>query len=67
MPSAQCFTNRVRVQAEGRLTKVQFPGKIARNLNPLEAAVSLSPDFTPIKYSVLNCCKLKQYVIYGIK
>jgi len=67
MPSAQSFTNGVRVQAEARLTKVQFPGKIAKNLNPLEAAVALSPDFTPIKYTLPNYCKPKHYVICAIK
>jgi hypothetical protein len=57
MSSAQCFTNRIRVQAEARLTKVQFPGNLARNSNPLEASVALSPDYTKINYVITNFCK----------
>lgn len=55
--SAQGYTNKLRVNAEARLTKVQFPGKIALNINPIQSSVRLSPDFSKINYTIPCLCR----------
>lgn len=63
MPSAACYTNKVRTQANGRLNKVQYPGNVTRAMNTLEASVALSPNYASLKYlpsiQCPNCKKLQ--------
>jgi hypothetical protein len=54
--SAQCYTNRRRVLAEASLLKVQYPGSIALNNNPLHASVNCNPDFNKVVYLIKLCC-----------
>lgn len=72
--SAQGYTNKIRAATEGRLTKVQFPGKVAVNNNPIQASVRLSPNFTTNNYTISKCsiptfnelnCGEKLPVVYG--
>jgi len=55
--SAQGYTNKIRVDAEARLTKVQFPGKVGLNNNPIQSSCRLSPDFRNIIYTIPCVCK----------
>ena len=63
MPSAACYINKVRTQADGRLNKVQYPGSVARAVNTLEASVALSPNYASLVYlpsiQCSNCKKLQ--------
>jgi hypothetical protein len=58
--SAQGYTNRIRVQTEGRNNKVQYPGRIASNVNVLSAAVRLSPNYGVVSYTPVNFCNCKR-------
>jgi len=53
--SAQRYTNKLRVDAEARLTKVQFPGKVGLNINPIQSTCRLSPDFSITNYTISKC------------
>jgi len=53
--SAQGYTNRIRVQTEGRNNKVQYPGRVGLTNNPIEASVGLSPNFTTNNYILSKC------------
>lgn len=53
--SAQGYTNRIRVQAEGRNNKVQYPGRVGLTNNPIQASVGLSPNFTTNNYTISKC------------
>lgn len=55
--SAQGYTNKVRVSSEARLIKVQFPGKVGDNKNPLQSSIALSPSYTQINYSIACVCQ----------
>ena len=63
MPSAACYTNKIRTQTDGRLNKVQYPGNVARAMNTLEASVALSPNYSYLNYLASiqcpNCKKLQ--------
>lgn len=59
MKSSAAYTNFVRVKAEATLLKVEFPGRIAVNRNPIQAATGCpSVLFNPITYtSIAKCLK----------
>ena len=40
MKSSSAYTNYVRVKTEATLLKVEFPGNVARNVFPLQAATA---------------------------
>uniref|UniRef100_A0A6C0CJ86 Uncharacterized protein n=1 Tax=viral metagenome TaxID=1070528 RepID=A0A6C0CJ86_9ZZZZ len=57
MNSAAGHTNQVRVRAEAKLTKVEYPGNIAVNYNPILNAGGCSPVYQPIKYfDIIKYC-----------
>ena len=55
--SAACYTNRIRTRAQARVTKVQYPGNIATNYDPLYATDGCNPRFNVINYYIVpkNC------------
>jgi hypothetical protein len=59
--SAQAYTNKLRLLAEAGVTKVQYPGRIALNKNPILSTSNCSPDFSVINY-IPNprCCVYSQ-------
>jgi len=60
MNSSAGHTNRVRVRAESKNTKVSYPGNIANNYNPIEAAYGCSPVYQPITYfDIIKYCNPK--------
>lgn len=63
MPSAACYTNKIRSQTEGRLNKVQYPKTVAYTVNILQPSVALSPDYSSLVYlpsiQCSNCKKLQ--------
>ena len=57
MKSSSAYTNYVRVKTEATLLKVEFPGNVARNIYPLQAATACpSVIFTPITYTNISKC-----------
>lgn len=55
--SAQSYTNKRRVLAEASLRKVQYPGNIALNNNPILATRNCSPDFQSLIYKPICGCE----------
>jgi hypothetical protein len=51
--STACYTNRVRTRAQARVTKVQYPGNIAINYDPLYATNGCNPRFNVINYYIV--------------
>ena len=54
--SAQSYTNKRRVLAEASLQKVQYPGNIGLNNNPILATRNCSPDFQSLIYKPICGC-----------
>jgi hypothetical protein len=54
--SAQCYTNKTRVIAEASLRKIQYPGSIGLNNNPIYAAINCNTDFSQLIYVINRCC-----------
>ena len=46
----------MRILAESSLVKVQYPGKVALNQNPIYSTVNCSPDFRVLDYSGKPVC-----------
>ena len=59
MKSSSAYTNYVRVKTEATLLKVEFPGRVARNVFPLQAATACPQVlFGNITYtSIAKCFK----------
>jgi hypothetical protein len=62
MKSASCYTNKVRVLAEAKNTKVQYPGDVARNWFYLYPAGPCNPNFQVIQYTGRPCFCLRHLV-----
>jgi hypothetical protein len=60
--SAQAHTHKMRLLAEASLVKVQYPGKVAVNQNPIYAIRNCSPDFRVLQYPVKPLNKRFQHV-----
>jgi hypothetical protein len=60
MNSSAGHTNRVRVIAEAKNTKVSYPGNVANNYNPIESAYGCSPVYQTITYfDIIKYCTPK--------
>lgn len=57
MRTASCYTNKVRVETYARVTKVEYPGRLANNFVKDQAAIACNPNYIPIQYSVIRCGK----------
>lgn len=68
MKSASAYTNAKRVNAITSNNKVEYPGKVAKNIQPLAASCPIDPNFEVLEYkfkshkcdkktshSVINC------------
>ena len=45
MRTASCYTNKVKVTAYAKNTKVDYPGHVAKNWEVLQAALPCNPNF----------------------
>ena len=54
--STQCYTNKRRILAEASLRKVQYPGSIGLNNNPLYSSINCKADFKELIYLINRCC-----------
>lgn len=60
MSSAACYTNKVRVVAYSKNTKVNYSGNIAVNSDPLYASLGCNPNFAIQRYTVAPDCGVKR-------
>jgi len=66
MNSAAGHTNQVRVIAQAKATKVEYPGNVASNYNPIETAYGCSPVYKTISYfDIIKYCTPKKNYIPG--
>lgn len=54
--STQAYTNKRRVLAEAGNRKVQYPGKVATNVNPIYATINCSANFQQLTYRDICGC-----------
>ena len=60
MSSAACYTNKRRVIAESKNSKVNYPGNIANGSQPLLPTLGCNPNFTVQSYTVPPSCGVRQ-------
>jgi len=58
--SASAYTNKIRVETTARNTKVEYPAKVAKNIQPLAPACRADPSFTILSYE-------KRHVYCGLR
>jgi hypothetical protein len=59
MRTAAAYTNKVKVQTVAKNTKVDYPGNVAKNVQPLAPACAVNPAFGVLTYSnVRHYCAL---------
>lgn len=51
MSTASAYINKIRVETIVKNTKVEYPGKIAKNLEPLAPTCQINPSFTVLTYT----------------
>ncbi len=57
MSSAACYTNKIRIIAEAKNTKVEYPGKIGKNWNPLYSTLPCNSNYDILDYVKVKCKK----------
>lgn len=59
MNTAACNTDKVRVNTITRNNKVEYPGKVGKNIEFLAPSCPIDPDFTVLEYidKTLFCSK----------
>lgn len=62
MSTASCYVNKVRVLAEAKNTKVQYPGGVAKNWGQLYPAGPCNPNYQIILYQGRPCVCLRHLV-----
>ena len=50
MSSAACYINKIRVETIAKNNKVEYPGKVAKNIQPLAPACNTNPNFSVLNY-----------------
>lgn len=60
MSSSACYTNKIRVTTITKNNKVEYPGKVAKNIEPLAASCPINPSFTVLSY-------LKSHAYCGLR
>lgn len=50
MSSAASYINKIRVETIAKNTKVEYPGKVAKNIQPLSPVCNQIPNFTVLSY-----------------
>ena len=60
MSSAACYTNRVKVVAQAKNTKVNYQGGEAKNRDSIYATLGCNPNFTVQNYKV-QCFQRRNY------
>lgn len=56
MPSAACYTNKLRVVSQVKSRKVQLPGGLANATQSTRAACNITMSYNPIMYKVPCPC-----------
>jgi hypothetical protein len=51
MRSAASYINKIRVETTAKNNKVEYPGKVAKNVEPLAPACPTNPSFTVLFYT----------------
>ena len=51
MRSSACYTNKIRVTTIVKNNKVEYPGKVAKNIEPLAPSCPVNPSFTVLSYT----------------
>ena len=58
--NASAYTNKVRVLAQSKNTKVSYPADVANNSQPLISTIGCTPNFTvPTSLKICNCKLIK--------
>lgn len=57
MSSAAAYINKIRVTTIAKNNKVEYPGKVAKNIEPLAPSCSTNPNFQILSYRFkpVNC------------
>lgn len=50
MRSAAAYTNKIRVETSVRNNKVEYPGKVAKNIDVLAPTCAADPNFQVLEY-----------------
>lgn len=50
MSSAATYINKIRVETIARNNKVEYPGKVAKNNQPLAPTCNINPNFEVLDY-----------------
>lgn len=48
--SSACYTNKIRVETIARNNKVEYPGRVAKNIEPLSPTCRTNPSFDVLNY-----------------
>ena len=67
--SAARYTNRVRTQSQARVTKVQYPGSISNNYDPLFSSIDCNPSYNVLDYkgTPCICSPTEQPIVIGFR
>lgn len=50
MSTASAYINKIRVETTVKNNKVEYPGKVAKNIEPLAATCRTDPSFNVLSY-----------------
>jgi len=67
MSSSACYTNKVRVLAIAKNTKVEYPGKVAKNWGQLYPAGPCNPNYQILTYTGKPCICSRHLVVRTVK
>lgn len=51
MSTAASYINKLRVETVARNTKVEYPGRVAKNIEPLAPSCLINPNFQVLSYT----------------
>ena len=51
MSTASAYTNKLRVENTAKNNKVEYPGRVAKNIEPLAPACPANPSFAVLVYT----------------
>jgi hypothetical protein len=62
MSTASAYINKIRVETTVRNNKVEYPGKVAKNVEHLAATCRTNPSFTVLSYTKAHAyCGLRNH------
>ena len=61
--STASYINKLRVTTIAKNNKVEYPGKVAKNIEPLAATCATNPNFTVLTYlNTHHYCRVKTHM-----